>query len=169
MTAKIVPSTFNITTTAPALVMNGYQLRDALSLIAPDGTPQQMISSICITPGPARHTSAGVEPEGLFCWLEDYPSEGSVRLDEMPRDTRLSISHDERILVVAQKLVLAARWVYSNADARKQPHARLLARTVLRTFYPIINAHADSVSRAPQAHPMGPSAGYRQTNQSCSV
>lgn len=135
----------------PALVINGYQLRDALSLIAPDGTPQQMETTVCIQPGPTRVTSQGVEPAGLFCWLEEYPEEGSVRLDENPRDTRLAVPHDERMVNVAHKLIEAARWVYGNPEARAQPDARALAKVVMRLVHPIINAHADTITAA--SHP----------------
>lgn len=146
---------FNLLQRPQAIVTNGYQLRDALSLIAPDGTPNQMESTICIQPGPARQTSQGTEPAGLYCWLELYPEEGSVRLDEKPRDTRLAVPHDERMINAAYKLLEAARWVYGNPEARAQPNARALAKIVLRLVYPIINAHADTITKASQPQNSG--------------
>lgn len=134
------------TTLPQSIIINGYQLRDALGLIAPEGTPQQMETTVCIQPGPRRITSQGVEPAGLFCWLEEYPEEGSVRLDENPRDIRLAVPHDERIVNVAQKLLAAARWTYGNPEARAQPDARALAKIVLRLIHPILNAHADTIT-----------------------
>ena len=140
------------TTLPQSIIINGYQLRDALSLIAPEGTPQQMETTVCIQPGPRRITSQGVEPAGLYCWLEEYPEEGSVRLDENPRDIRLAVPHDERIVNVAQKLLAAARWTYGNPEARAQPDARALAKIVLRLIHPILNAHADTITSASRLH-----------------
>ena len=128
----------------PALTINGYQLRDALSAIAPDGTAAQMECSICIQPGASRRTSSGQEPAGLFCWLEEFPEEGSFRLDEFPRNSRLADPHDEKVLLAAHKLIEAARWVYGNAEARRQPDARALAKVVMRLMHPFISDHIDN-------------------------
>lgn len=133
---------------AEAIVINGHQLRDALSLIAPDGTPEQLAHTLCIQAGPARRTSQGTEPAGLFCWLQEYPEEGSVRLDEHPRESAARLSTDPRVLAIAERLVEAARWIYANAEARRQPDARALAKVVLRLAAPIINAHADAAATA---------------------
>lgn len=129
---------------AEAIAINGHQLRDALSLIAPDGTPDQLEHTLCIQAGPARRTSQGIEPAGLFCWLKDYPDEGSVRLDEHPRECTATRISDPQVLVIAERLIESARWVYANAAARRQPDARALAKITLRLLAPIINAHVDA-------------------------
>lgn len=67
-----------------ALTLNGYQLRDALKFLAPDGEAEQLEQSVCIQHGPARDSVDGHEPAGLLCWLEEYPEEGSIRLDDEP-------------------------------------------------------------------------------------
>ena len=131
-------------TAGAPLVINGYQLRDALSLIAPQGTARQLATALCVQSGPARETAHGTELAGLFCWLHDFPDEGSVRLDEHPRHGQQSLSQHDQMIVAAYKLVDAARWVYRNAEARRQPDARALAKVVLRLMHPIISAHVDA-------------------------
>lgn len=131
-----------------AVTLNGHQLRDALSLIAPDGTGEQMNSRLSIQAGPARLTNHGAEPAGMFCWLAEYPGEGSVRLDEQPREAPPTVPSPEQVLAIANRLIEAARWIYANAEARRQPDARALARIVLRQTAPIINAHIDTVCQA---------------------
>jgi hypothetical protein len=127
------------------VTLNGHQLRDALSLIAPDGTDEQMSTCLSIQAGPARLTNQGAEPAGMFCWLAEYPGEGSVRLDELPREAPQAVLDPAQVLAIANRLIEAARWIYANAEARRQPDARALARIVLRQTAPIINAHIDSV------------------------
>lgn len=131
------------------ITLNGYQLRDALGLIAPAGTPEQLRLRLCIQPGPARLTDTGAEPAGLFCWLEQWPGEGSVRLDEEPREAPPPGPSPEQVLAIAQQLIDAARWVYGNSEARRQPNARALAKAVLRLTAPIINSHIDARCQAP--------------------
>ena len=80
----------------------------------------------------------------MFCWLEEFPEEGSFRLDEFPRHNRLNDPHDERVVLAAHKLIEAARWVYGNAEARRQPDARALAKVVLRLMHPFIDEHIDT-------------------------
>ena len=129
-----------------ALSINGYQLRDALSLIAPDGTPEQLACTVCIQPGPARRTNAGVEPAGLFCSLQDYPEEGSVRLDEHPRhDTALMSASDARAFEILLKVVEAARWIAAHSDKTRQPDAYRLVRAVINLASPLINSHVDAL------------------------
>lgn len=127
------------------LVITGYQLQDALGLIAPDSTAKQLATALCIQPGPARKTLHGIEPAGLFCWLHDFPEEGSVRLDESPRSGSTPAAPDTQVVAVVHKLIEAARWVYSNADARRQPEARALAKAVLRLTTPLVDRHINAV------------------------
>lgn len=65
----------------PITILSGYQLRDALELIAPDMTDEQLEQQVCIQHGPARTHDDGTEPEGLYCWLDEYPEEGSISLE----------------------------------------------------------------------------------------
>lgn len=140
---------------AAPVTLNGYQLRDALSLIAPAGTPEQLRTRLCIEPGPARLTDNGAEPAGLFCWLEQWPGEGSVRLDEQPREATPAGPSPEQMLAIVHQLIEAARWIYSDSDARRQPNARALAKAVLRLTAPIINSHIDALCREAHAPIVG--------------
>lgn len=91
-----------------ALTLNGYQLRAALEFLAPDGEADQLEQSVCIHKGSARCSAEEKEPGGHFCWLEEYPEEGSIRLDEEPK----SDSHPVR-----------APAAVGNAKAREQQRA----------------------------------------------
>lgn len=64
----------------PALTINGYQLRGALEFLAPDGTGEQLEQEVCIQHGPERTHDEGTDPVGLYCWLSEYPDEGSIPL-----------------------------------------------------------------------------------------
>ncbi len=70
----------------PILRLNGFQLRDALAFIAPDGTDDQLATEACIQRGPARTDGEDSDPAGMFCWYSDYPEEGSMRLGESAAD-----------------------------------------------------------------------------------
>lgn len=64
----------------PILTITGYQLREALEFLAPDGEAEQLEQSVCIQHGPERTHEEGTDPAGLYCWLDDYPEEGSIPL-----------------------------------------------------------------------------------------
>ena len=64
--------------------LNGFQLRAALEFAAPDGDDEQLESEVTIQYGPARTDDDGTEAAGMFCWISDYPEEGSIRLDDCP-------------------------------------------------------------------------------------
>ena len=64
--------------------LNGFQLRAALEFAAPDGDDEQLESEVTIQYGPARTDDDGAEAAGMFCWISDYPGEGSIRLDDCP-------------------------------------------------------------------------------------
>ena len=65
----------------PPLVLSGYQLREALTFIAPDGTDDQMEQEVCIAERDAGIDMDGEKYEsGLCCWMEEYPEEGSIAL-----------------------------------------------------------------------------------------
>lgn len=64
----------------PLLTITGYQLQQAMEFVAPDLTPEQLASEACIQHGPARSHDEGGDPAGLYCWLADYPEEGSISL-----------------------------------------------------------------------------------------
>lgn len=129
-----------------AITINGHQLQDALGLIAPQRTPDQLAHTLCMQSGPARQTRHGVEPAGLFCWLADYPDEGSVRLDEQPRSpVGLSTAPDFRAYDILVKVVEAARWIAAHSDINRQPDAYRLVRAVLDLSSPLINSHVDAL------------------------
>lgn len=74
----------------PPMALSGYQLREALGFLAPDGIADQLEQEVCIAlRDEGRDTDGEVCPRGLYCWLSDYPEEGSILLD----------GHDARIML----------------------------------------------------------------------
>lgn len=95
---------------APPLTMTGYQLREALEFLAPDGTAEQFEQEVCIQHGPERVCDAGTpdettDPAGLYCWLSDCPEEGSIALTG--EDARIRI---ETELISQQAGGVPAGW-----------------------------------------------------------
>ncbi len=125
------------------LTLNGHQLLDAINSIAPQRSAPQLATTVCISDQPVCTTGFHVPPK-LYCWLADYPKAGSIQLfdngDQPPRPT-------QDVVYMATKLIECARWVYATPDARKQPHARRLAKVILRLACPLISAHADTAQR----------------------
>ncbi|MFU4023280.1 hypothetical protein ACM7D9_29945 [Pseudomonas aeruginosa] len=70
-----------------SLLINGYQLRDALEFIAPDGTAEQLESEARIE---WRQQDADFLEAGLYAWCAEYPEEGCVLLDEEPTTSQPS-------------------------------------------------------------------------------
>lgn len=67
------------------VTLNGYQLKEALEFLAPDGDADQLESSLRIEWGPKRISTDGDEMEaGMYAWLDEYPEEGCIQLDEKP-------------------------------------------------------------------------------------
>jgi len=91
-----------------AITLNGFQLRDALEFLAPDGTDEQLEQEVSIQWGPQRTHDEGTDPEGFYCWLTEYPDEGSIPLDPEPHaqvevtpDSNVVITRDESGAIVA--------------------------------------------------------------------
>lgn len=74
-----------------SLLINGYQLRDALEFIAPDGTAEQLESEARIE---WRQQDADFLEAGLYAWCAEYPEEGCVLLDEEPATAQPSPASD---------------------------------------------------------------------------
>lgn len=91
----------------PELRLNGFQLMDALTFIAPDFTDEQLETEAVIQFGPAREDEEGSEPAGMFCWYAEYPEEGSIRLGENAGDA--SANSREIASVVAEALPVHRR------------------------------------------------------------
>lgn len=125
------------------LTLNGHQLLDALNSIAPQRSAPQLATTVCISKEPTGTNGYRVPPK-LYCWLATYPKAGSIQLfdngDQPQRAT-------QDVVYMATKLIECARWVYATPDARKQPHARRLAKVILRLACPLISAHADTAQR----------------------
>jgi len=68
----------------PIFTISGYQLREALEFLAPDGIDEQLEQEVCIQHGPERTHDEGTDPAGLYCWLEEYPEEGAIALTGKP-------------------------------------------------------------------------------------
>ena len=65
----------------PPVVLNGYQLKEALEFLAPDDTDEQLEEEVCIALRDKGQDIDGHEaPRGIYCWLDEYPEEGSILL-----------------------------------------------------------------------------------------
>lgn len=65
-----------------SVTLNGYQLKAALALIAPDSDPDQLESEVSIQWGDAGHSGGG-----YYACMSEYPEEGSVLLDHKAPDS----------------------------------------------------------------------------------
>lgn len=64
----------------PSLVMNGYQLQNALEFLAPDDTPEQLEYTLVIE----HHEKDLVFPEaGLYAYHDECPEEGAILLRDL--------------------------------------------------------------------------------------
>lgn len=61
----------------PRLVMNGYQLQNALEFMAPDGTPDQLEQTLVIEP---HEQDADFPETGLYAYHDECPEEGAILL-----------------------------------------------------------------------------------------
>lgn len=61
----------------PSLVMNGYQLQNALEFLAPDGTPDQLEQTLVIEP---HEMDADFPETGLYAYHDECPEEGAILL-----------------------------------------------------------------------------------------
>lgn len=69
---------------APDITLTAAQLKEALELVAPDfdTDEDQREQEVSIQHLPARMSTDGEPmPEGLYCWLTEYPEEGCIPLD----------------------------------------------------------------------------------------
>jgi hypothetical protein len=65
----------------PPVVLSGYQLKEALEFLAPDDTDEQLEQEVCIALRDKGLDMDGHEaPRGTYCWLDEYPEEGSILL-----------------------------------------------------------------------------------------
>lgn len=60
-----------------SILINGHQLREALSFLAPDNTDEQLDQEVIISIGGTESHSG----PGLYCWAHEYPEEGAIKLD----------------------------------------------------------------------------------------
>lgn len=68
----------------PPLTLTAHQLRNALQLANPDGAlaPDQLATQICLQHKlQVTDTDGEFAPAGLYCWLDEYPEEGSICVD----------------------------------------------------------------------------------------
>jgi hypothetical protein len=98
----------------PPVVMTGYQLQAALGFLAPDGTAEQMQQEVCIAArNQVKDEDEGTTlPAGLFVWLEEYPEEGLMPLDNVPEISMHSLMPTLTPPDVAKEglLTCACRW-----------------------------------------------------------
>ncbi|WP_186234216.1 hypothetical protein [Burkholderia gladioli] len=60
---------------APALILTGAQLLEAIDFIAPDRSADQLESEVSFQRG------NGHDGEGMYCWATEYPDEGAMKID----------------------------------------------------------------------------------------
>lgn len=75
---------FGIAHMLPPFTLDGHQLRRALQLANPNGdlAPDQLDTHVCIQYKlPGKDTDGEDAPAGLYCWLQEYPEEGSLCID----------------------------------------------------------------------------------------
>ncbi|PHM21790.1 MAG: hypothetical protein CK604_00705 [Curvibacter sp. PD_MW3] len=68
----------------PPFTLSAHQLRHVLQLANPDGAqePDQLNTDVCLQYKlPGKDVDGEVSPAGLYCWLNDYPEEGSLCID----------------------------------------------------------------------------------------
>jgi len=66
----------------PPMVLSGSQLLEALEFVAPDRTADQLEQEVCIAlRDEGRDADGAPAPRGTYCWLEEYPGEGSIMLE----------------------------------------------------------------------------------------
>ncbi len=133
------------------LLINGYQLRDALEFIAPDGTAEQLESEARIE---WRQQDADFLEAGLYAWCAEYPEEGCVLLDEEPATAQPSPAQAEQAEAEQHERLLSE----ACASALNQRDAALanvdaLAVQVLKLGGTISFAHhrTDQAGQVPQA------------------
>lgn len=76
-TAADAPAAPPAVVLVPGVVISGFQLREALALLAPDGTAEQLEQSVTIELLPPIGDSAA----GLYASHAEYPEEGAVLLE----------------------------------------------------------------------------------------
>ena len=102
----------------PKLFLNGFQLRAALDFIAPDGDDEQLESEVCIQHGPERTHDEGTEAAGMYCWLSDYPDEGSIRLDDEATPEAAPVAPAPQ---PADTSTAVLQWIVKTASEAKEP------------------------------------------------
>lgn len=75
---------FGIAHLLPPFTLSAHQLRHALQLANPDGAqdPEQLDTCVCLQYKlPGKTVDGEDAPAGLYCWLDEYPEEGSLCID----------------------------------------------------------------------------------------
>lgn len=68
----------------PPFTLTGHQLRWALMMANPDGAsdPEQLDAAVSLQSKlPGKNVDGEDMPAGLYCWLHEYPEEGSICVD----------------------------------------------------------------------------------------
>lgn len=129
------------------ITINGYQLLDALNCIAPMRTTEQMQTKVCIHREPIC-TIGETTPNMLYCWLSEFPTEGSIQLHQKESKNQAIQQLPQELFNVVSRLIEAARWVCTTPSARKQPDALALAKIILQLTCPIIETHQNALQRS---------------------
>lgn len=128
-------------------ILNGYQLLDALNCIAPKRNAVQMSTKICIHRYPTSDVD-NLTPTDVYCWLVDYPAEGSIKLIDKESSDHMIHPLPQDFVNMVNRLIEAARWVCTTPSARKQPDALALAKVILHLTCPVIDAYHAEISRS---------------------
>lgn len=113
-----------------SILINGHQLREALSFLAPDNTDEQLDQEVIISTGGTESHSG----PGLYCWAHEYPEEGAIKLDGNS-PTALSAPPASEQLTAAARDVLAERrrqveaeqWTPEHDDRYRQRQLAMAA------------------------------------------
>lgn len=64
------------------ITLTGQQIKNLLEFVAPDDTPDQLETEVCIQWCPDRVSEEGEPmPAGYYMWFYEYPEEGCYLLD----------------------------------------------------------------------------------------
>ena len=108
---RAAPAAAGVPDARPVITLSGYSLLQALDYIAPERAPDQLETLASIQWGDARTTDDGIDPAGYYCWITDYPEEGSIPLaDEPATPGQVTPAEQQGALPVQVALAIATAW-----------------------------------------------------------
>lgn len=108
-----------------SILINGHQLREAMSFLAPDNTREQLDQEVIISTGAGECHSG----PGLYCWAHEYPEEGAIKLDGTSRSAPPAAGVPEGYALVPLKPTIEmveAGYEASLGQPDRSAHARVI-------------------------------------------